>query len=268
MTNDVEIFERQGFLILRNIVPYLNIAMVRSTFLTLCNKLAPELSLGENEQLNDTVFTDKFCALKRRRPDITGAIYDTMQSSLSLIQLVLHPSIVEKVAELLKTSKDDLSNFFRCLRVDVPGNNPNALGWHQDFMATEKAALDASDGVTVWIPLHRVDERGGTLELCVGSHHDRVRDVSVTGGDTQNVSEYINIADRYIEGFQKHCIEAEGGDIVLMSMNTIHRTVQSQIPLMRFTAIGRFFRLSSPEFIYGAPKYTVSRLTSIKEESA
>ncbi len=260
MKNYIDTFQRQGFVVLRRAMPYSTIEMIRSTFLTLCNKLAPEFSLIGNKQFNSSSFAKKFCALKKRRPDITGAIYDTMQSSLSLARFIYHPSIVNKITKLLKTSEHDLSNFFRCLRIDIPGNNPNALGWHQDFMVTEKASADASDGIAVWAPLHHVDKKRGTLELCIGSHHNRVLDVSVTSGNKQNTSEYISIADKYIEGFDKYCVEAEAGDVVLMSMNTLHRTVQSKMSLMRFTAIGRFFRLSSSEFVYGAPKYTVSKL--------
>ncbi|MEK9183462.1 MAG: phytanoyl-CoA dioxygenase family protein [Patescibacteria group bacterium] len=259
--SDAETFQRAGFVILKNIAPRSAIEMIRKTFFMLCAKLAPKLLLTGKESFNDPKFVKKFCALKKRRPDITGAIYDTMQSSYSLTTLIQHPIIVKKIAELLKTSKHDLSQYFRCLRIDVPGNNPNALGWHQDFMVTEKAALGASDGITAWIPLHHVDEKRGTLELCIGSHHDRVRDVVVTNRNKKNASEYISIADSYIGGFKRYCVEARAGDVVLMSMNALHRTVESQMPLMRFTAIGRFFRFSSPDFVYGAPKYIASKLS-------
>ena len=259
MNRDLEVFQRMGFVILRNVVSCEDIEMVRSTFFMLCHKLVPNFLIGD-QLFDGSVFAEEFCDLKRKRPDITGAVYDTMQSSLSLINLVCNEVIVNKVADLLTTRIDTLSNFFRCLRIDVPGNNPNALGWHQDFMVSEKASLDASAGITVWIPLHRVDERRGTLELCVGSHHDRVRDVSITSRNEKNASEYISIPDSYIDSFSRYCVEAEAGDVVLMSMNTIHRTAQSQSSLIRFTAIGRFFRLSSPEFVYGAPKYVASKL--------
>ena len=72
---------------------------------------------------------------------------------------------ITAIAEVLKINPIFISHFFRTVRIDFNGDNPNELDWHQDFMTSEKVDSDARRGIAIWAPLQDFNAERGSLEL-------------------------------------------------------------------------------------------------------
>ena len=93
----------------------------------------------------------KLIELRENKPSIYGAIYDTMQTTVSMQKMALSELILNDISKLLNCPTTNLMCFNYLFRMDPPFFNRNKLDWHQDFIDYDQ--LDMADGITAWIPL-------------------------------------------------------------------------------------------------------------------
>lgn len=94
------------------------------------------------------------------------------------------------------------------------------LGAHQDFPSVQGSL----DGVVVWLPLVRVDRDNFPLELIPGSHKHGLLLMKGEGSASWEVK-----PDQYHEA-DFISAEVDVGDVVFMSMFTLHRSSENGTP--------------------------------------
>jgi len=205
----------------------------------------------------DTV--SRYQNLRSENPVSAGQVYDTMTTSVVLQSTFLSEKMLAAVAKFIGHEPHELSHFFRCMRLDPPGENPNELGWHQDFQDAKYPDKNSRDGLTVWIPLTDVSAHLGSIEVCLGSHTERIGDVRVEGATEAKNSKRIVINPSEANRFERKILELRGGDAVFMNMNVLHRTFPAhQSATWRFTILGRYFPFESKDLLFGSQRFSVS----------
>jgi hypothetical protein len=111
---------------------------------------------------------------------------------------------------------------------------------HQDFPSVQGSL----NGVVVWIPLTDVDESNFTMEVIPKSHSKGLLTMIDRGSSTWEVSPSEYDAKSFIP------IKAKVGDVVFMSMFTIHRSSIVGLPgRFRLALSTRFDNETEPTYI-------------------
>jgi len=100
------------------------------------------------------------------------------------------------------------------------------------------------------------------LNYSIASHTERVRELILVPRKDNFPSEYLSIPKKIINKFEKVIINIKKGDVILMNMNTIHRTSVGSLNKIRFSMIGRFIDINSQGFIPGSMRFQPSRFKS------
>lgn len=126
---------------------------------------------------------------------------------------------------------------------------------HQDFPSVQGSL----DGVVVWLPLVDVDRDNFPLELIPGSHRRGMLPMIDHGESTREVR-----PDLYNEGDFVPA-EVEVGDVIFMSMFTIHRSSVTGSPgRCRLAISTRFDNADEPTFVDRA--YPTAYVRSVRRE--
>jgi len=249
-------YERDGFVVVPALVTKEQISELIKSFRSVVSRLSGSDVMECS--LDDVIQT--YSDLRLSNPASAGAVYDSMTASLTVQSLFTSNQIVGKVSALINVDESELSHFFRCMRLDPPGQNLNELGWHQDFQDSEHPSLSAIDGLTVWIPLTSVGPNEGSMEVCYGSHKLRIGAVKVENSGSENRSKAIIIDSAEADKFKRLVVDLQPGDAVFMNMNVLHRTYPAPATASwRFTVLGRYFKVSSKDFLPGAQRYVPSK---------
>jgi hypothetical protein len=256
---DLTNFYKNGFSIIHNFFQKKEIYDMQNTFKEYANIFFNEKAFCLSS-VDDQNLVSLYQNYKKSNPAASSCVYDSLQCSVILQNLMTSQKTIGAIADALKINPMFISHFFRTVRIDFNGNNPNELDWHQDFMTSEKSGSDASRGITIWAPLHDVCAERGSLELCVASHTEKVRELIVLPRKDNFSSEYLSIPKKIIDKFEKIIINIKEGDVVLMNMNTIHRTYVGSHNKIRLTMIGRFIDINSQGFIPGSMKFHPSKV--------
>jgi len=251
-------FQNKGFCIIKNFFSKSELEKIDNALNNVIYKISNNKKFKNIKSLDSVEFKNDFEKLKLNHPSKAGAIYDAMQTSLALHSLVTSKKIIKILCFFLNLKNETfISNFFRSIRLDLPKKDNHLLSWHQDFMDTSKKNFDYSKGITIWAPLNKVDKTNGSMELCIGSHKKRVGIISKKRKNT-NASEYLDINKKEIRKYKKEIIDCNRGDVVIMNMNCIHRSVGGKSKLLRKTIISRYVDINSDGFVPGAMKFTPS----------
>lgn len=254
-------FDENGYVLVRSCINRSCIDEILETLLILCRKYAPDHfdKVPIENIIDNKLFHKALIELRQENPRIGGAIYDSLHCSLSIQTLMADRSLVGIVAALLRSHPRNMMSFSHLLRIDAARDTRNAVGWHQDFMTEENT--NCEHGVTVWIPLQRVNTENGTMEVCPGSHRERIiHNATKVKRKATNTSDLYNLPESTIAKYTVVPIEADVGDAVIISMNLIHRSGFNNSEYIRFTAVARFFSMIADSFIPGWPQYIPSRL--------
>ncbi|MGD0960004.1 MAG: phytanoyl-CoA dioxygenase family protein [Methylomonas sp.] len=111
---------------------------------------------------------------------------------------------------------------------------------HQDFPSVQGSL----DGVVVWLPLVSVDKDNFPLEVIPGSHRLGLGPMSRKGNSTWEVD------SQWYDENQFMPVEVEVGDVVFMSMFTLHRSsINGADGRYRIAVSTRFDNADEPTFI-------------------
>jgi ectoine hydroxylase-related dioxygenase (phytanoyl-CoA dioxygenase family) len=258
---DREFFRANGYFVARGINSSDLIDDVERTFLKLLQKFEPDMfkEFSAPGILNNPELNRRALQLRKEKPAIFSAIYDTMQVTVSMQNLGKNQLVADAVAFLLDDTSDGLMSFNYLFRMDTPGDTRNKLGWHQDFLLYEQE--DMSDGITAWMPLVPVDDRNGAIKVCAGSHRDsRIKGYKDPVTREEYASDLHLIPDAIVNSYTIEQPAANPGDVIFLSMNAIHCSGDNTSEYIRFTGQGRYFRLMSEHFIPGRCQFIATSL--------
>lgn len=250
----------QGYVIIKDLIEDSYFKDIEEAFLAFLNKHSPNAFGGFSVKslMDNQGFHDAFVDLKRNHPRISGAIYDSMQSSYAVIKLSINPLLIEAISQLAGVPPTSISNFDHSLRMDVPYDQRNIISWHQDTF-NDEAYHDYEAGITGWMPLHKVNRHNGGLVVCPGSHHERVERKVTQRADPNSSLEY-HFPMEYVKKFEIVNVEMERGDVLLLSMNLAHASGKNNSNKVRYTVQTRYYPFTEANFVAGRPVYKSSVL--------
>jgi len=242
-------YSKNGYAILKNIVPYTRIDALLENIYKLYRKYSTDSELDEAEDpWKSEIFHKKLIEFRKKDPKLFGAIYDSLKTSLTLIQLVSDDKIVDNVAKFLNVKPSDISISEPMCRLDVPNDKRNALEWHQErsFFPQNR---DGSHSLVCWIPLTNVTEEMGTIHISPESHKGGLiipeRNEKKNGSSTRQIS----VPEEHIKKYEDLTVPVDVGDVVFLNMLLFHRSGVNISDKIRYAVQARFHTATADDFI-------------------
>ncbi len=242
-------YSKNGYAILKNIVPYTRIDALLENIYKLYRKYSTDSELDEAEDpWKSEIFHKKLIEFRKKDPKLFGAIYDSLKTSLTLTQLVSDDKIVDNVAKFLNVKPSDISISEPMCRLDVPNDKRNALEWHQErsFFPQNR---DGSHSLVCWIPLTNVTEEMGTIHISPESHKGGLiipeRNEKKNGSSTRQIS----VPEEHIKKYEDLTVSVDVGDVVFLNMLLFHRSGVNISDKIRYAVQARFHTATADDFI-------------------
>ena len=242
-------YSKNGYAILKNIVPYTRIDALLENIYKLYRKYSTDSELDEAEDpWKSEIFHKKLIEFRKKDPKLFGAIYDSLKTSLTLTQLVSDDKIVDNVAKFLNVKPSDISISEPMCRLDVPNDKRNALEWHQErsFFPQNR---DGSHSLVCWIPLTNVTEEMGAIHISPESHKGGLiipeRNEKKNGSSTRQIS----VPEEHIKKYEDLIVPVDVGDVVFLNMLLFHRSGVNISYKIRFAVQARFHSDTADDFI-------------------
>jgi hypothetical protein len=193
--------------------------------------------------------------LRAEEPRTFGRIYDTLQTAAPIVAAALGERVADMAAAVLGDDVSSLAAGGVLFRMDVPGDTRNRLDWHQERSYYPQNE-DGANGAVAWIALRDVDETGGTIMVCPGSHREGFIRVVRTEGDAQ-VSQQFRVPDDALTRHPAAAVPVKAGDGVFFHMNLFHASGTNRSDRVRFTLGARFHRATAHDFRPGRFQYVM-----------
>ena len=202
-----------GYLIASDLIPVDDVLAVRNSLIKTFQDQTGEVTNGFSNQLLYSLMQKLFDHDIYQYKKVVGALW----RKLDVNQLMHHPKVIQFLRK-----EFGWNDFFipggqvvliMSHQLKIPGGY-FGLAPHQDFPSVQGSL----DGVVVWIPLVEVDEHNFPLEVIPGSHKNGILPC------TQDASSsWVIRDDQYAESDFVQ-VKAKPGDVVFMSLFTLHRS--------------------------------------------
>lgn len=229
----ISALRREGWVQLRGFFGEDDLALLRDQVSALASTVDPELSPWD--------------AQVQRISDATRRnVYQGLRYLPALMGLATQPSVLDLVSELGLEQPAIMQS--HNVRMDGPGDDDHLFQWHQDFTYF----LGSPNAVTLWIPLTHTDAIRGSIQIVPHSHRQGV--LPVTPMTSRHVRADTALSPRDLvlqeEPSTEHTvvIEADPGDVIVLSMFAVHRSTPNLSDRIRWTAQLRYADFASPGF--------------------
>ena len=246
----VESYTKNGFAIVRNIVPTQRInSLIENIFKLFCKYSKDFQDLKNLERpWNTELFHKKFIEFRKKDPESFGAIYDSLKPSTTLTELGTDDKVVDHIAKFLKIEPSDLAISEPMCRLDVPNDKRNVLDWHQErsFFPQNRNGLN---GLVCWIPLMDITEEIGPIHISPRSHTEGQLKLSSIGKKDVSYTTQIPVPDEFVDKYEDLAVPVNVGDAVFFNMLLFHRSGQNISNKIRSAVQARFHTSTADDFI-------------------
>ena len=249
MSQIITDYNKNGYAILRNIVPPPRIDALLENIYKLYRKYSTDYEFDESEDpWKSEMFHKKLIEFRKKDPKLFGAIYDSLKTSLTLTQLVSDDVIVNNVAKFLNVDPSDVSISEPMCRLDVPNDKRNALEWHQErsFFPQNRDGLHS---LVCWIPLTSVTEEMGAIHISPESHAGGLIIPAQNEKKSELSTRQISVPEEYIKKYEDLVVPVDAGDVVFFNMLLYHRSGINISDKVRFAVQSRFHTATADDFI-------------------
>lgn len=241
-------FKEDGYTIIKNLIPNKRINILLENIARLYYRFSNEKIEKFDEIFFHGKFHQKMINFRKEEPELFGAIYDSLKTSVALNQVLMDDLVIENVAKFLNVTPGDLSVSEPMCRLDVPEDKRNVLSWHQErsFFPQNR---DGLKGLVSWIPLSDVDEEMGTIHICPKSHEEGFLDLKAEKKENLSYTTQIRVPEEKVKKYEDVIVPVEKGDAVFFNMLLFHRSGVNVSNKVRFTIQGRFHTMTSDDFV-------------------
>ena len=249
MSQIITDYNKNGYAILKNIVPPPRIDALLENIYKLYRKYSTDYELDESEDpWKSEIFHKKLIEFRKKDSKLFGAIYDSLKTSLTLTQLVSDDVIVNNVAKFLCVESSDVSIAEPMCRLDVPNDKRNTLEWHQErsFFPQNRDGLHS---LVCWIPLTSVTEEMGAIHISPESHAGGLIIPAQNEKKSELSTRQISVPEEYIKKYEDLVVPVDAGDVVFFNMLLYHRSGVNISDKVRFAVQSRFHTATADDFI-------------------
>ncbi len=252
-SKDVNFFHKNGYILVRNIFDRKNILLVKksinSALLKIFNKKYPKL-----KKLN---FHKKLIILRKKKPKSFSILFDTLQTSSSLYNLI-NEKLILTVSKLLKQKKHNVTMTDIGIRLDPPNDNRNTLAWHQDS-SYYRQNNSGKNGLVVWSPVIKLEKNMGPLEFIKDSYKIGTLNVKKKKSKKKFGSSKREIKSENLKKFKKILTSnVNVGDALIINLDMVHRSGINSSQKVRVTFLSRFHNMMASDFNPGLNLYKYS----------
>ena len=241
-----EKFRENGYSIAKSIISEKEINAVLETIFRIYFKYNPSSKLRDlQEPWNSDLFHEEIIKFRKSDPKRFSLLYDSTQTSVSLMELLTSELIAKYSANLLDTKNNELCITEGMIRMDAPGDKRNIAGWHQEISYLR------NNGLVIWIPLSDITPDLGPLQVCPKSHHEgelKVVQNKNLPGDVSTVS-VDEVAPEYIAKYSIMDVEIKKGDVLFFDTELFHRSGVNTSNRMRFSCQIRHAINTAEDFV-------------------
>lgn len=191
-------------------------------------------------------FYEHLVNLRIKNPKLFGFLYDSIQSSVALHQLLTYKKLIKKLSDLTDTPQELFSTSGHIQRIDLPTDKKNLYSWHQETSYYRQNSL-GKNCYFIWIPFFDVSKNKGSVCLAEKSHLKGYLKTKVLKKNDVS-SEQRNIDSKKLENYRHIQPKLTRGDVCVIHFNTIHRSGTDISNKLKLTAIGRYHYAKAPEF--------------------
>ena len=249
MSQIITDYNKNGYAILRNIVPPPRIDALLENIYKLYRKYSTDYELdGSEDPWKSEMFHKKLIEFRKKDPKLFGAIYDSLKTSLTLTQLVSDDVIVDNVAKFLSVEPSDVSISEPMCRLDVPNDKRNTLEWHQErsFFPQNRDGLHS---LVCWIPLTSVTEEMGAIHISPESHAGGLITPAQNEKKSELSTRQISVPEEHVKKYEDLVVSVDAGDVVFFNMLLYHRSGINISDKVRFAVQSRFHTATADDFI-------------------
>lgn len=227
-----EKFRESGYFIAKSIISEKKINAVLETIFRIYFKYNPSSKLRDlQEPWSSDLFHEEIIKFRKSDPKRFSLLYDSTQTSVSIMELLTSELIAKYSANLLDTKNNELCITEGMIRMDAPGDKRNIAGWHQEISYLR------NNGLVIWIPLSDITPDLGPLQVCPKSHHEgelKVVQNKNLPGDASTVS-VDEVGPEYIAKYSIMDVEIKKGDVLFFDTELFHRSGVNTSNRMRFS---------------------------------
>ena len=227
-----EKFRESGYFIAKSIISEKKINAVLETIFRIYFKYNPSSKLRDlQEPWSSDLFHEEIIKFRKSDPKRFSLLYDSTQTSVSIMELLTSELIAKYSANLLDTKNNELCITEGMIRMDAPGDKRNIAGWHQEISYLR------NNGLVIWIPLSDITPDLGPLQVCPKSHHEgelKVVQNKNLPGDVSTVS-VDEVEPEYIAKYSIMDVEIKKGDVLFFDTELFHRSGVNTSNRMRFS---------------------------------
>ena len=228
----MEKFRENGYFIAKSIISEKKINAVLETIFRIYFKYNPSSKLRDlQEPWSSDLFHEEIIKFRKSDPKRFSLLYDSTQTSVSIMELLTSELIAKYSANLLDTKNNELCITEGMIRMDAPGDKRNIAGWHQEISYLR------NNGLVIWIPLSDITPDLGPLQVCPKSHHEgelKVVQNKNLPGDASTVS-VDEVGPEYIAKYSIMDVEIKKGDVLFFDTELFHRSGVNTSNRMRFS---------------------------------
>ena len=241
-----EKFRENGYSIAKSIISEKKINAVLETIFRIYFKYNPSSKLRDlQEPWNSDLFHEEIIKFRKSDPKRFSLLYDSTQTSASVMELLTSELIAKYSANLLDTKNNELCITEGMIRMDAPGDKRNIAGWHQEISYLR------NNGLVIWIPLSDITPDLGPLQVCPKSHHEgelKVVQNKNLPGDVSTVS-VDEVEPEYIAKYSIMDVEIKKGDVLFFDTELFHRSGVNTSNRIRFSCQIRHAINTAEDFV-------------------
>lgn len=216
----MEQWERDGYLLLKGVVPLSLINGVRDRFASVVDGIVD--ALKKDGIVADTgealPFETRFARVAGEHANRFGRSWRGQIATTEIFELHYAPRLVDAIGQL--TGTDVIGHPVFNARPKLPGQQLTVVPWHQDsgyFGRVSETSLIP----TAWIPLVPVDETNGCLQVAAGTHR-----LGIVDHHTENrEGKFLEVMDSLIEDDRVVTCQMALGDALVFHNLTLHRSL-------------------------------------------
>lgn len=247
----------EGYLLLRNAINPQHINELMD-FVAHVISLEGRTYIKEKHCDRDAILNDLLIEIKRKNPEASSWIYQTILSSYKLKKFFIDINVAPLVCDLLDIEDEkNLGIVSPAFRFDIPGDTRNIRTWHQDgnYFLENK---NGDSHLVVWIPTSKATKENGSVVIAAKSHHQgKLESIYEPGGEGFK-SEQRTAPEKQYEKYEHVYVEADVGDIAFIHMDLLHSSgINKTQDEVRYTAQIRMNTINDDDYrpVHLTPHY-------------
>ncbi len=261
-----EQYKNDGYIVIKDVIPYDMIASLYKAMVQIFKKYNPDApaNLLEGKPWENPTFHELMARFRDERPTYFSHMYDSMQTNVMLWRIGVHEKASQIAAELMGDDSTGLTFTDILLRMDASGDTKNKLDWHQDSSYFRQNNY-GNNGCVCSVSMRDLKPGMGPLVILPGSHTIGRIEIS---GDVDDKDRYSSIKSQqyavpqeYVDKFKDKEMQviAKSGDAMFMNFDLIHRSGTNTSGTFRFSAIARYHRMLTKDFVPGRLVYNFNK---------